>query len=400
MSKLAPYNPEAIALIAQSGLNVAELENPAQALLSAGVEKLALTRGTVAFLERSALKRDLDAMRARGEPEECIKKISEEIEAENNAPTWQRISGLFPKAAACMNPAERRKALARLHHAAKKLIRFELNKATLSKSGLESPATYGARASRARHSGDGVQIAKENSEFSSEQFQETSHTSPSSHKSHEESTSSAKATLENSEVPSEEAPPEKTFLWDPLPEVCHFLQISKAALTRFLRECTGVSANELVDMIRAEKLKEKLRMVLFPAIKELLVQIKKERRADRWFGKFGAMTIWKRLKDSRRHPKFHRAVLAIELGFPSHQRMYRACLLAYGKTPSQIEWELVEEAERNLDCTVTKAPEEIARNKRAALAEAEAEAKIQARIKEHEQAEARARNESAGTAPE
>ena len=109
----------------------------------------------------------------------------------------------------------------------------------------------------------------------------------------------------------------------------------------------------MVDMVRAEKLKAKMRHVLFPALNLLL----KEASAigSKGASKMDPMTLWKNLKNSRRNPNFQRAVYAIELGFPNHHRMYRACLLVYGKTPSQIEWLLIEEfltAVHSAECIV------------------------------------------------
>ncbi|HYF48677.1 MAG TPA: hypothetical protein VEJ63_04695, partial [Planctomycetota bacterium] len=176
--------------------------------------------------------------------------------------------------------------------------------------------------------------------------------------SNSEAASPTQSKIQNPESKIDlDAPAPRTFLWDPIREVCHFLQIAKAALSRFIKELTGMSAIELVDSLKAKNVKARMRTVLFPALRALTPNPSPTRGEG---GKRGSsplspcgrgaggegdtrMTLWKRLKDSRRNPEFHRATYAIELGFASHQRMYRACLLAHGKVPSQLEWELIDE---------------------------------------------------------
>jgi hypothetical protein len=53
--------------------------------------------------------------------------------------------------------------------------------------------------------------------------------------------------------------------------------------------------------------------------------------------------VWAELVKSRRAPRWHRTTWAMEFGFTSYQKFFRACLLCYGKTPHQIEIEIIEE---------------------------------------------------------
>ncbi|MCX5769431.1 MAG: hypothetical protein NTZ09_04040, partial [Candidatus Hydrogenedentes bacterium] len=53
--------------------------------------------------------------------------------------------------------------------------------------------------------------------------------------------------------------------------------------------------------------------------------------------------VWGALVKSRRAPRFHRTTWAMEFGFSSYPKFFRACLLCYGKTPHQIELEILEE---------------------------------------------------------
>jgi methylphosphotriester-DNA--protein-cysteine methyltransferase len=323
MSNLDLCDPDAVQFLINSGLTRDELEYPQRAMLSAGVEKMWKIKRALEFLEHTTNSAD-DARRIeRGDPEkqiELMKKMADKVaDANSKIPLWQILSGMTPEAVPCMHPHERRTALRKLHNLVIILLKYEFSVAKItSHTAAESCATP-----------------------------------------HEKAVEKHTRAVEKHtpESPAAPALPEKTFLWDPLPELCFFLGISKAALTRFLRELTGMSANELVDTVRAENLKAKMRNVLFPALKKLLSEAPSKGANDKkgvndknhtspsshTSHEFDAMTIWKRLKSSRRNPSFQRAVYAIELGFPSHQRLYRACLLVYGKTPSQIEWELIEE---------------------------------------------------------
>lgn len=130
-------------------------------------------------------------------------------------------------------------------------------------------------------------------------------------------------------------PGERSFLWEPLPNVCRRLEISQSALTRFLKEFNGLTATQLVDKIRAENLREKFR-------KDLIAFVTNN------FGAPGRqahtkIAFWQKLKSLRRDPSFSLASYAIQLGFANYSRMYRACLLKFGKTPTQIEDEILNE---------------------------------------------------------
>jgi len=133
---------------------------------------------------------------------------------------------------------------------------------------------------------------------------------------------------------------ERTFLWEPLPAVCRRLEIPECVLTRHLKELTGMTATQLVDRIRAEGLKERIRAQLAECFKR------------RWWPGKAAMhqcrmeqreRFRQGLKLHRMERSFCLATMAIELGFANYARMYRACLLRYAKTPTQIEDEIVKE---------------------------------------------------------
>src|SRR6185295_6320755 len=55
------------------------------------------------------------------------------------------------------------------------------------------------------------------------------------------------------------------------------------------------------------------------------------------------------IKECRREDGFTCSTLARELGFASYTRFHRGCLLQYGKTPTQLEEEILREFEEWFD---------------------------------------------------
>jgi hypothetical protein len=63
---------------------------------------------------------------------------------------------------------------------------------------------------------------------------------------------------------------------------------------------------------------------------------------DRW-------AVWKALKASRRQPDFMHSTWAAEFGFASYTRFYRACMVTHGKTPHQLEMEIIDDLLKERD---------------------------------------------------
>jgi len=322
MSLLDQADPDDLQAIARNGIDPRELQKPMQAMFSGGVDKFVKIKGAMKFLHERTDKREDAELLSKGIPAERVEEMRLETNAPKNAfaqlPFWQRLTGLTPAKLHDMDPVERRKSLTRLFNAARLLFQHELalNECGGSINDRGSPDASCARCG----------VADEN----------TAAPAP----------SAIETDLDSIDL---EAPAPRTFLWDPIREVCHFLHIAKAPLSRLLKELTGMSAIELVDSLKAKNLKTKMRTVLFPALRKLVVARPIEEGPGAKTQVDPRMTLWKRLKDSRRNPDFQRAIYAINLRFASHQRMYRACILAHHKTPSQLEWELLDEFLRELE---------------------------------------------------
>jgi hypothetical protein len=158
---------------------------------------------------------------------------------------------------------------------------------------------------------------------------------------------------------------ERTAYWTPLPEICHILQIARSKLSSFCVELLGISAQQMVDCTRAEQVTIPMRDALRAFLKTILEKRKAQHgdtearsnteldkeltphpsplpetgrggRLDRW-------AVWKALKRSRRQPDFAYTTWAMQFGFSSYARFYRACIIVHGKTPHQLEMEIIDE---------------------------------------------------------
>ena len=124
------------------------------------------------------------------------------------------------------------------------------------------------------------------------------------------------------------------------------------------REQTGMSAPEVVDCIRAEEMRGKMKAQLRgfvtgffsrkdaePQRTATEIHHARTQRAQRKCGGTEDLAdeIWAALKESRKGPRWHRTTWAAGFGFSSYSKFFRACFLCYGKTPHQIEIELIDE---------------------------------------------------------
>jgi len=132
---------------------------------------------------------------------------------------------------------------------------------------------------------------------------------------------------------------ERTVFWDPLPEVCFYLEIGQSKLAQYSRQSTGLGAKDLVDRIRVENLRasirERLRKVVSAAQDFAKEDVKRLSPRD------GAGVLLKALKASEHFVA--RQAMALSVGIASKARLYRACLACEGVPLEEIERQ---EAER------------------------------------------------------
>ena len=126
-----------------------------------------------------------------------------------------------------------------------------------------------------------------------------------------------------------------TVFWDPLQKVCSALGIARAQLSRLSKEATGLSAHELVDGIRAESVRAKMK-----ASVEKVVELLRSRPNAT---ELRVQDVWSALREARRGPQFHRGQWALGFGFANYLRFYRACLFYYKLAPQQLELSVIED---------------------------------------------------------
>ena len=137
---------------------------------------------------------------------------------------------------------------------------------------------------------------------------------------------------------------ERSYLWDPLQMICVELGIVRRKLSAYSKELTGMAAHEIVDKIRAEDVKSRMREDLAGFVKSYW---DKPGGFHRHNWKYSSSLRWEFYWTLRRSrdgcPDFEPAVVAMKYGFPNEARYRRACVLCYGKTPRQLAFEILTE---------------------------------------------------------
>ena len=283
--KMTPEEWQAAqAVVPLYGLKQEDLEKPSETVVSGGVTR---AWQTVMAVDAAGLVKD----------------------GNEKKPLWQNLTGLYPEIERTLQPNDRARRIGYLLRVAEKIVRHEL------------------KADEVR----GKQRA--------ESFAE-----------------------------------ERSYKWDPLRTVCFYLRISQYKLSGYSKELNGMSAPEIVDRIRAESVRSRMKRELKGFVAEFF-QHEDEQKGRTGEGAKGgngegtaeqmelagrmpavreraggtpavqdaADAIWMALKLSRRLPRWHRTTWAAGHGFSSYTRFFRACLLCYGKTPHEVEMEVIEE---------------------------------------------------------
>ena len=220
-----------------------------------------------------------------------------------NAPLWMQISGLYPNAHRTMSPNERAGRIRVLLRRVERMIRFDLG------SRNEDGSRKDAKVQRTAEDGE---------------------------------TEGGRRKAEGGNSDEERSYINETVLWTPVRSVCVVLEIAPRFLSGLCREITGMAILEIVDCIKAEKLRAEFRKRLKDFVLAWFSI------AENWQKSVGrkraeiAEWIFAALKISRR-TRFHRTEWAIELGFSSYQRIFRAVLLCEGLTPHNLEMDVIEE---------------------------------------------------------
>jgi len=143
---------------------------------------------------------------------------------------------------------------------------------------------------------------------------------------------------------AKEDPDGRSHCWTPIPAICARIGIAEVGLSRLSKEFSGLSASEMVDVVKAKGLKERLREWLRDAYNKVYGpgggDMTDFADAEHLI-QFG---MWRRILTLRRlNPDHHKNVRAIEWGFASFRRMTRACQEVYKKNVDQLEFEIIAE---------------------------------------------------------
>ena len=132
---------------------------------------------------------------------------------------------------------------------------------------------------------------------------------------------------------------ERFLFWDPIAEVCRDLELPASKVSAFCKEYSGNSLSQVVDCVRAERIQKLMKVKIRTFVRDFKTHCAS--LAQESTEKIDCWGVWKGLKESRRWPAFCRNTWAIELGFSSYRRLYRACLAVWKQTPHQLELALI-----------------------------------------------------------
>ena len=133
---------------------------------------------------------------------------------------------------------------------------------------------------------------------------------------------------------------ERSVCWEPVAEVCRDLEIAPSKLSALMKEFCGHSLIQLIDCVRVERLRKVLKIQVRKFVREWIAHratLGAEKQVE-----VTAFAVWKDLKASRKWPAFCQNSWAVELGFASYRRMYRACLMVWKQSPHQMEMGFIE----------------------------------------------------------
>ena len=360
------------------GLTDAEWEHPEEAMFTGGLVKMWNCRNVIEakfkrrkydeFAEEEQYNKDKNQFGRKEAFKRFEQRMAEHVRQENVAerfmPLWRNVSGLYQDEAYVYGPMERARRIMTLINAAARLIRHELKFNEDRRRPKDANANSEIRNPKSEGNGEG-QTTKSGAAQGTDEARSTETAARSTE------TRTAEQIAYEAEVEEEERQmcAVRTFLWDPLRTICAHLEIPQRRLSSFAKEVLGISAPELVDKIKAKSVRARMKEEL----KEFIIQnskckmdeasgtpltpdsLRSSRPSPHGGEGNAAEEILAALQKSRRAPRFHRTTWAISYGFSSYQKFFRACLLCYGKTPHQLELELIEELlrERRDECRVT-----------------------------------------------
>ena len=237
----------------------------------------------VAWNERQKV---LDTERQAGRP---VPNVELKL---NPLPVWRRVTGLVAEHEMRLRPSERRGALLRLARTVERMVRAEWKRVLEPETGRENRGDPFADDEREMRSG-GCKFAT------------------------------------------------RTEYWNPVSEICFYLEIAQTKLSELLKQVTGLRATDLSDCVRAEglraSLKEKMRKAA-RAWEQNQFMTTDYRPLAKLLAEEGRAIV---LREYRASDEFlDRSELAKEFGLGSRARLYRAVRICEKMELDELEREV------------------------------------------------------------
>jgi len=133
--------------------------------------------------------------------------------------------------------------------------------------------------------------------------------------------------------------------WDPMRVVCEHFGIAYSTLSRFSRETAGLSASDLTDRVKAERVKTRMREDVKAWVNAIYAEEKANAESELHTATGDDVTefLWSRVAIKRGRGRWSRSAWAVKFGYSSYTRFQRACLAQFGVTPVELERAVLEE---------------------------------------------------------
>jgi len=133
--------------------------------------------------------------------------------------------------------------------------------------------------------------------------------------------------------------------WDPMRVVCEHFGIAYSMLSRLSRETCGLSASDLTDRVKAERVRTRMREDVRAWVREIYLEEENNKESELHTLKVDDAVefLWSRVAVKRGRGRWSRAAWAVKFGYSSYTRFQRACLAQYGISPVELERVVLEE---------------------------------------------------------
>jgi hypothetical protein len=136
----------------------------------------------------------------------------------------------------------------------------------------------------------------------------------------------------------------RSGLWDPVATVCSYLSIAERMLSRVGREVCGYSAQQMADRLRVRELRGKFRVEMEAFVLRAMEDnvYERNKRTGKLDVQWYFYKLW--LAHKRELMTESNDARAVRFGFKYYGRYKQACLMEFGLTPDELEFEALDDA--------------------------------------------------------